>query len=350
MSTFWNFRGQSPVNTEDAARASYIARQKANMQGYAPQNMAGYAPSQEAPGMSQGVLMRNDPMTVNQQGGVRLPVDVQGALGTGEAYTRQQQQLQALKDEYDRNSARIAEIENELRTIEKTDRKRLDDLDTRLAENRAEIGDMGNAQMHLNRIDSRRLKDSEKASNLNKDMMADQDEIDRLYMMRAEGSPAQQAYYDRAIARKERAFSDKYGKEYGGSLQVPTGMLGSGDTVDNLPAFNQKMQSLRNPNGNLTDAGIAELWKDIEKLPQGEARNAAQKALDAEVSQEKLDANAKAERAKENAAIAEAKKAVSGWKLKSEGDTQTYTAKNGKTVTLTRTNGGVRYTCGKSEG
>lgn len=352
MSTnFWNFRGQAPVNTEEAERAGIIARQKANMQGYYAQpGMEGYVPSQEAPGMTPGVVTQNTPIPeLNQQGGVRLPQDARGALGTGDAYTRQQEMRQALEDEYRRNAARIQEIEAELASISKSERGRLDDLDMRLAQNRSEIGDMGNAQMHLGRIESRRTSDRDRALSESKDRMAAEDEIDRLYMMRAEGSPGQQAYYDRAIARKEAEYQNRYGKPYGGQLEVPTGSLGAGDTPTNMVAFNQKVQSLRNAKGNLSDASIAELRKDIEKLPQGEARNAAQKALDAEISQEKRDANAKAERAKENAAIAEAKKKVSGWDLE-PGASKSYTATNGKTVTYTKVGGRVEFACGKSRG
>lgn len=347
-SNFWNFRGQSPVNTEEAERAAYVARQKANMQGYTQPGMGGYVPSQEAPGMAPGVVTQNTPpFSPNQMGGVRLPQEAQGGLGQGWNYTRQQEQEQALKDEYQRNAARIAEIENELADLTKSERGRLDDLDMRLAENRSEIGDIGNAQMHLGRIEARRNSDSDRALNDAKNRMAAEDEIDRLYMMRAEGSPGQQAYYDRAIARKEADYQSRYGKPYGGSLQIPTGSLGAGDRPANMVAFNQKMQSLRNDKGNLTEAAIAELERDIEGLPQGEARNAAQKALAAEKSQEKKDRDAGAEREKNRAAADAAKKEDTySWKWP-VGKSETRTV-NGRSVTVTKVSSSVtRYECGK---
>lgn len=345
---FWNFRP-----SEEQQKAAFIARQKAGMQGYAPApDMAGYTPDlagyslPDSPGQPQ-----------EMQGGVRLPWDAAQGLNKGWIYTQQQeqaaQQRQALLDEYNANAARIEAIEAELKRIGTEDRESLDSLDRTLAANRAGIGDIGNAQMHLNRIDNRAAVLAGKNGNTDADRVAAEDEIDRLYMMRAEGSPGQQAYYDRAIARKEAEYARKYGKPYGGELAIPTGPQSAG-TVSNFQGYDDVLQQELKANGNngrLSKAQISKLNGILDQLPAGDERNARKKALDAVVSNEKHADDVAKQKAKENAAIAEVRKSVTGWDLKEAGASKTVTAKNGLTVTVTRmSDGSVQYTCGSTKG
>ena len=342
---FWNFRP-----SEEQQKAAFIARQKAGMQGYTPApDMAGYTPA------LAGYSLPDSPAQPQEmQGGVRLPWDAAQGLNKGWIYTQQQeqaaQQQQALLDEYNANAARIEQIEAELKRIGAEGRESLDNLDRTLAANRAGIGDIGNAQMHLNRIDQRRAVDLGKSGNTNADRVAAEDEIDRLYMMRAEGSPGQQAYYDRAIARKEAEYARKYGKPYGGELAIPTGPQSAG-TVSNFQGYDDVLQQELKANGNngrLSKAQIAKLNAILDNLPAGDERNARKKALDAVVSNEKHADDEKKEKALINEAIDEAREGYGGtWKLKN-GDSATYTAKNGKQVTITRNNGKIRYAIGKT--
>ena len=345
---FWNFRP-----SEEQQKAAFIARQKAGMQGYAPApDMAGYTPA------LAGYSLPDSPAQPQEmQGGVRLPWDAAQGLNKGWIYTQQQeqaaQQQQALLDEYNANAARIEQIEAELKRIGAEGRESLDNLDRTLAVNRAGIGDIGNAQMHLNRIDNRAAVLAGKNGNTDADRVAAEDEIDRLYMMRAEGSPGQQAYYDRAIARKEAEYARKYGKPYGGELAIPTGPQSAG-TVSNFQGYDDVLQQelqANGGNGRLSKAQISKLNAILDKLPAGDERNARKKALDAVKSNEKHSEDVAKQKAKETAAITEVKKSVTGWDLKETGASKTVTAKNGMTVTVTRmSDGSVQYKCGSTKG
>lgn len=353
-SNFWNFRGQAPVNTEEAARAAYAARQKANMQGYAQPGMDGYVPSQDVPGMTPGVVTYTQPeRQINQQGGFRSPTGL-GMVntGTGMAYTEEQERIQALKDEYERNNARIAEIEQELKLIATSDRKALDDLDLALAQNRSDIGDIGTAYMHLGRIDQRRAAELGKSTNADTDRNAAEDEIDRLYIQRGDASPAQQVYIDRAIARKEAAYQKLYGKPYGGNLEVPTGAQAASE-VTTFQGYDDVLQQelqANGGNGRLSKAQISKLNAILDKLPSGNERNDRKKALDAIKSNEKHAEDDAKQKAKEKAAIAEVKPDVTGRGLNQTGDSKSVVAKNGLTVTVTRmSDGSIQYKCGSTK-
>lgn len=329
---FWNFRP-----SDEQQKAAFMARQRADMQGYAPApDMTGYQPTFGGRQVNPGFVPATQPQLQQQQ-----------------ARTDYDNSVRALQDEYRKNEARIAEIEQELRTIAVNDRSALDGLDMALAQNRADIGDLGNAQMHLNRIDQRRATELGKAGNTDKDRVAAEDEIDRLYMMRAEGSPGQQAYYDRAIARKEAEYQRLYGKPYGGNLEVPTGAQAASD-VTTFQGYDDVLQQELKANGNngrLSDAQIAKLNGILDKLPSGDERNSRKTALDAVVSNEKHSDNVAKQKAKEKAAIAEVRKSVTGWDLKEAGASKSVTAKNGLTVTVTRmSDGSVQYTCGSTKG
>lgn len=347
-SNFWNFRP-----SDEQQKAAFIARQKAGMQGYAPApDMNGYTPA------LAGYSLPDSPAQPQEmQGGVRLPWDAAQGLNKGWIYTQQQeqaaQQQKALFDEYNRNAARIEAIEAELKRIGAEDRNALDNLDRTLAANRAGIGDIGNAQMHLSRIDNRAAVLAGKNGNTDADRVAAEDEIDRLYMMRAEGSPGQQAYYDRAIARKEAEYARKYGKPYGGELAIPTGPQSAG-TVSNFQGYDDVLQQELKANGNngrLSKAQISKLNGILDQLPAGDERNSRKKALDAVVSNEKHAEDVAKQKAKEKEAIAEVRKSVTGWDLKEAGASKTVTAKNGQTVTVTRmSDGSVQYTCGSTKG
>jgi len=334
MSTnFWNFRGYNPTNTEDAALASrnaYIAQQANNMQGYQPlPNMQGYYPTYGGRQVDPGFNPATQPQLQQYE---------------------QNAQLLNLKDEYDRNTQRIMEIEQELAMIEKQTGKNLDDFDMQLAQNRASIGDIGNAQMHLNRIDQRRAAALGKAGNTDKDRIAAEDEIDRLYVAMAGADPAQQAQYKNYIERKEKDYERVFGKPYSGAVRVPTGKQDSG-SVSTFAGYDSVLEQELKANGNngrLSNQQIAKLQSILDTLPSGGAHNERQTALDAIKSNEKHDADVKAQKAKENAALDEITKKVTGFGLK-KGESKTVTASNGKSVTVTRLTGGkVQYKCGST--
>lgn len=360
-SNFWNW---APSPLELKLKDARANANGAYMDGYIPyeadpkhyeetpsvhaqEMMAGYVPQYA------GYSLPNGPAQVPSdgiQGGVRVPQDARQDLGKGWIYTQQKEQEQALRDEYSRNEQRISEIEQELANIEKQAVKNLDDFDMQLAQNRAGIGDIGNAQMHLGRIDQRRAAAQGRVGNNAKDRAAAEDEIDRLYMMRAEASPSQLAYYDRAIARKEAEYETMYGKKYGGELQIPTGKQDAG-SVATFQGYDDVLQQELMKNGNngrLSQAQIDKLNGILDQLPAGDERNARKKALDAVKSNEKQDADNATARKKENEAIDEAMSNDSGYGLDTNAS-RTYTAKNSMAVTVKRLSGGkTQYSCGKT--
>ena len=334
MSTnFWNFRGYNPTNTEDAALASrnaYIAQQANNMQGYQPlPNMQGYYPTYGGRQVDPGFNPATQPQLQQYE---------------------QNAQLMNLKDEYDRNTQRIMEIEQELARIEKQTGKNLDDFDMQLAQNRASIGDIGNAQMHLNRIDQRRAAALGKAGNTDKDRIAAEDEIDRLYVAMAGADPAQQAQYKNYIERKEKDYERVFGKPYSGAVRVPTGTQDP-NSITTFEGFSEVLHNELVKNGNkgtLPESVKTKLKEDLKKLPQGSARNTLEKELDGIKTDEEVASAGKAERKKESDAVEEAMGSDSGFGLAANGS-RTYTASNKKTVTIKRLSGGkTQYICGKT--
>lgn len=360
-SNFWNW---APSPLELKLKDARANANGAHMEGYIPyeadpkhyedtpavhaqEMMAGYVPQYA------GYSLPNGPAQFpsnEMQGGARIPQDATQDLGKGWIYTQQQEQEQALRDEYSKNEQRIMEIEQELANIEKQAVKNLDDFDMQLAQNRAGIGDIGNAQMHLGRIDQRRAVARGNIGNNAKDRAAAEDEIDRLYMMRAEASPAQLAYYDRAIARKEAEYETMYGKKYGGELQIPTGKQDAG-AVATFQGYDDVLQQEMMKNGNngrLSQAQIDMLNGILDKLPAGEERNARKKALDAVKSNEKQSADDASARKKENEAVDEIMGSDSGYGLDVNAS-RTQTASNNKVVTVKRLSGGkIQYSCGKT--
>ena len=360
-SNFWNW---APSPLELKLKDARTNANMANMEGYIPyeadpkhyeetpavhaqEMMSGYVPQYA------GYSLPNGPAQVPSdgiQGGVRIPQDARQDIGKGWIYTNQQEQEQALRDEYDRNNQRIMEIEQELANIEKQAVKNLDDFDMQLAQNRASIGDIGNAQMHLNRIDQRRAAALGKAGNTDKDRIAAEDEIDRLYVAMAGADPAQQAQYKNYIERKEKDYERVFGKPYSGAVRVPTGTQDP-NSITTFEGFSEVLHNELVKNGNkgtLPSAVKAKLKEDLKKLPQGSARNTLENELDGIKTDEEVDSANKEERNKEAKAVEEAMGSDSGFGLDTNAS-RTYTAANKKTVTIKRLSGGkIQYICGKT--
>lgn len=308
------------------------------MQEQAAQGMAGYRPSHVA---AQGYTQQAQPHT---------SYDV-NAYGQG---LQQASDAAGLRVEYERNIARIAEIEALLATMDKKwdageyGRKRdaMDDLDMQLARSSAKHGNLDRAYNHLARIDSRASTDANKVSNVVTQKDADRKELRNAYIMMAEGSPASQAAWKGAIADMEAAYERKYGEKFEG-LVVPTGDVGDASGVQSWSQFDNLLQQKKNSKGNLSQADIDEMKALLQKMPQGEEFNRRKEQIDSMKSQEKIDANSKTQRRKESAAIDEAIGAITGFNME-PGENKTYTAKNRLTVNCQKTGTGMRYTCGKT--
>lgn len=308
------------------------------MQEQAAQGMAGYRPSQVAPQGYVQQMQRGPSYDVNAYGqGLQQASDAAG-----------------LRVEYERNIARIAEIEARLATMDKEwdagaygrNRDAMNDLDLRLARSSAKHGNLDRAYNHLTRIDSRAATDANKDANVVTQKDADRKELRNAYIMMAEASPAAQASWKGAIDDMEAAYERKYGEKFEG-LVVPTGDVRGASGVKSWDQFDNLLQQKKNSKGNLSQASIDEMKALLQKMPLGKEYNRRKEQLDSMKSQEKIDANAKAQRKKESAAIDDAMLAITGFNMEPD-ESMTYTAKNGLSVTCQKNGTGMQYTCGKT--
>lgn len=307
-------------------------------QEQAAQGMAGYRPAQVAPQGYVQQMQRGPSYDVNAYGrGLQQASDAAG-----------------LRAEYERNIARIAEIEARLATMDKEwdagaygrNRDAMNDLDLRLARSSAKHGNLDRAYNHLSRIDTRNTAASNKDVNAITQKDADRKELRNAYIMMAEASPAAQASWKGAIADMEAAYERKYGEKFEG-LAIPTGDVDDASGVESWAQFDNLLQQKKNSNGNLSQASIDEMKWLLRKMPQGEEYNRRKEQLDSMKSQEKIDAGTKAQRKKESAALDDAMGAITGFNME-PGESKTYTAKNGLSVTCQKKGTGMQYTCGKT--
>ena len=308
------------------------------MKEQAAQGMAGYRPSQVA---AQGYTQQVQPhpsYDVNAYG-----QDLQQASDAA-----------GLRVEYERNIARIAEIETLLATMDKEwdageykrGRDAMNDLDLQLARSSAKYGNLDRAYNHLSRIDTRNTAAANKDENAITQKDADRKELRSAYIMMAEASPAAQASWKGAIADMEAAYERKYGEKFEG-LAIPTGDVDDASGVESWAQFDNLLQQKKNSKGNLSQTSIDEMKGLLQKMPQGEEYNRRREQLDSMKSQEKIDADAKAQRKKESSALDEAMGAITGFNME-PGESKTYTAKNGLSVTCQKKGIGMQYTCGKT--
>jgi hypothetical protein len=123
--------------------------------------------------------------------------------------------------------------------------------------------------------------------------------------------------------------------------------VGGASGVESWAQFDNLLQQKKNSKGNLSKASIEEMKSLLGKMPQGEEYNKRKEQLDSMKSQETIDTNAKKQRQKESAAIDEAMAAITGFNME-PGESKTFTAKNGLTVTCTKKGTGMQYTCGRT--
>lgn len=322
MAFVWNFKGMNaggPTLSQEAANG---------MQGYAPQSA--FVPQQPQ------VQAPQQPMRFDAQ-------------AYGQALDNA-----SLMAEYRSNQARIAELEAKLAEAQKAwaagaqqrQGAMMDELDRKLAISRANYGDISGAFNHLGRIEQRQQASLNKDINSLTQKDADRKELRNAYIMMAEASPAAQASWKGAIADMEAAYERKYDEKFEG-LTVPTGNVNGASGVQTWAQFDNLLQQKKNSKGNLSQASIDEMKSLLDKMPQGNDFNKRKEELDAMRSQEKIDADAKKQRQKESTAIEEARGAVSGFDMK-PGDSKSYTAKNGLTVTCTKKGTKMQFTCGKT--
>lgn len=235
----------------------------------------------------------------------------------------------SLLAEYRQNKARIAELELQLaKAVEGKD-----ELDMKLARNRAEAGDIANAYAHLNRIDTRRMQGMRNSTDGK--LAGIVENLENAYIMRnSEKDAAAQAGWDNKIRRLSNEYRAITGKPYGYTgAQVDTANHAVSGTVENVMQYNNKLANLKamRKDGRLTEAQLDGLAIDVAGLPNGAEKNAAIEELRnlRNDSVETHDKAVAAEKSKVNKAMAELErywKTQSGkGSLRSPGDSVTKT-------------------------
>lgn len=171
MAFDWNWKTRDP-RPNPYLQVGDLSTMNANsMAGYTPLSaftpdyspatqMAGYNPVEyNAQRMMQGyhpnAVDPRDPNAVQYAQNAEYGASLQAA---SEAAGRRQQieeQIEQIDQQIAANNAQIAQLKQELTKLT-TGSAFADDFDRRLAQNRAGIGDMGNAQIHLGRIETRK--------------------------------------------------------------------------------------------------------------------------------------------------------------------------------------------------
>lgn len=262
----------------------------------------------------------------------------------------------ALKDELARNQSEIVSLQAELATLTSKLGDQ-DDIDRKLAANRARIGDLANSRAHQQDIQNRvqwRWQ-SENANKLDNekqkkaDLKALVDKLDSAYSELAFAeSESQKQVAQSKVNRLRDEYKEMTGNDFVNPFDVKTGMVGSGDSAKTLEAAKAKYEKSFDKNGRPTQAAVDEFLKDLEGLTfSAELSKAYNEARNAKTQEQaKKDA---AKEAKKNQDAVDAITAVNENKLVDK-DSYTTQAPNGRTVTITRQSDGTyEVKCGNAK-
>lgn len=225
-----NFRwNRAPVvdQNNDWTPADQMA---ADMAGYRPNTAFTPAglPQQAAAqmgGYSQQMANYRPNVSGGNSGGVMAPnLEGYGAsLQLASDNTAKARQVEEIDAQIAANNARISQLRQQLETLKKGS-DYADSFDRRLAANRAEVGDLANAQVHLGRIESRKLardqrENAERLRLLEKvGSTAELDDLQKLARMRTTlesvaDDPNMRASLSREYNIAAQAYRQKYKKD-----------------------------------------------------------------------------------------------------------------------------------------
>lgn len=316
----------------------------AQMAGYGSptSNMAGYTPSR-SPDAVNAPVQDAPSYGVGGEGGQQRGV-MMGAnnYGQGQAYT---DKIVALQDEYNRNEARIAEIESKIASLKgqiSANSKRRDILDMQLAANRAGIGDIGNSIAHQNAIENRKQQEFtrklELARQKGTESEAEKAVIDAYTELAYAPDEKTQAIAQFKVNQALEKYQKATGKPFGANpLQTNFGGAKAGDIATTLERAQGKFSASFDKYGRPTNAAKEEALKDAEGLPYTkELQEWIDKVRNTETQEERAGKDAKV--SKENQAavdeVANSPKGLDLYTLEKKGS---YTKTVGKkTVTVTK--------------
>lgn len=253
--------------------------------------------------------------------------------------------VQKLNEEYTRNEARIAQLEDELRTL-KAGMGTDEEFQDKLAANRAQRGDTGFYSnmyfMRQNRANSEKaLADEKKQRNAIelKKLVEQIEDLDMNF-----GYLPDKQSKSAALAKRRRLVEELAG--YGVKYEQPEPDTSVEWTPDEWEQFRIKNTD-KNGKWITEEARAKYAARPVSTAADAEsAKTGANTATAAEAKEKSVEA-ARIARRKESEAIDEAMGEISGFKMNT-GDKRTYTARNGKTVVIEKTDAGVVYSSGKS--
>ena len=262
-----NGAGPTPAQIAAAQMAGY-GNPSSSMAGYVPSRTPDAVPAPVVQPQSFGLGGEGG----RQRGAGDRNTENRANYGLGQAYT---DNLQALQDEYNRNEARIAEIESKIASLKgqiSDNAKRRDALDMALAANRAGIGDIGNSIAHQNAIETRKQQEFTRKLELarTKGNASDAEKavIDAYTELAYAPDEKTQALAQFKVNQALEKYQKATGKPYGANpLDTPLGGAKAGDVATTLERAQGKFSASFDKNGRPTAAAKAEALKDAEGLP-----------------------------------------------------------------------------------
>ena len=262
--------------------------------------------------------------------------------------------VQKLNEEYARNEARIAQLENELRTL-KSGMSTDDEFQDALAANRAKRGDTGFYSnmyfMRQNRANSdQALADEKKQRDAieQKKLVEQIEDLDMNF-----GYLPDKQSKGAALSKRRRLVKELegYGVKYA-QPEPDTSVDWSPDEWEQFRITNTDKDGKWNTEearekyaahkvSTAAEAEKAKTGANTDTAAEAEAKKAAEEKKAAE-------ANAK-EKREAQGAISEVVGTVTGYTLAKNKGTVTKTASNGRSVTVTKTPEGILYQCGKEK-
>jgi hypothetical protein len=266
--------------------------------------------------------------------------------GQGMAYTEKMQAIEDLKAEYADNEQRIEQLKMELVKLQGEAGRALDDLDMRLAANRANAGDIAYAMAHQNRITTRQqiaAANGGKTADdkIAEDLVASFIDTESAMMM---GDNSQRPGFQNKLNfiqyqinknPKAKQLLEKFRGSTGApEIEQPRSFQDFTNYVSDKRTANAGNAVKKNGLTKADKEDIAEYWYSLPK----EVRDANKEEFNKIIGEddiESIQARGKALRAKQKAALEEAKKHIIPTVLDADGK-QEYTASNGQKVTITR--------------
>lgn len=327
-----------------------VAQLAANgMAGYTSPSSAmnGYVPSRTPDAVPQPAAAAEPSFGQGGAGGAeRARMWGANNYGQGMAYTERMQAIEDLKTEQAENEQRIEQLKMELVKLQGEAGRAMDELDMRLAANRANAGDIASAMAHQNRITTRQqiaAANGGKTADdkIAEDLVASFIDTESAMMM---GDNSQRPGFQNKLDfiqyqinknPKAKQLLEKFrGSNVPPKIEQPRSFQDFTNYVSDKRTANAGNAVKKNGLTKADKEDIAEYWYSLPKEVRAANKEEFNKII-GEDDIESIQARGKALRAKQKTALDEAKLHIIPTELDEKGS-QEYTATNGQKVTIKR--------------